>query len=617
MKAALLFVLIALQAIGQSVTTVESYGIALATTAVKGLGTNITPTNSWEYAAAQAAGITWGRFDCAWGNVELQTLPGNTSGGYTWPTACADALTYGATYGVHPMMDALYDATYGSILTGTTSTDSPIGTTVVHVTVSTGSFSSIVNAQTYLYPAGGNFYGAKNSYPGILITANNGSSTITLASALTSDMPSGTAITLNLQLYPPFQMPSAGNIFTNASVVAYENYAAYIAGQIHASGLTGQVEIWNEPPWPFSSWDYAANLYDTPPAGLWQVSGNSNTGLELPLGIGTLTPPSGVTYDNGATNKSGGNSLFWDPVFADLQSQSQAQIAFGTESFHPYGNNPEDSMWDPVCLATNATPSLINNIYTSCVPVGLNTGSSFKLAVAVSTTSYRAGGGVPHSITETGLFQTGGITNTQVSRFDLRQFLGYEALGITPVMFYRLYNDANYQWCSSSTGPTCNPVYYAFQSLMQDIAGISHAPVGGYTSANMPQVSSYTGYYPLATMNIVGSVPGGTTNSILHFAYQRTYGGTWTSVSSPSTVTLTETIPTGMQVLKIKDTVTGSAVSYTAGSGTYSYPVADDPIEVQLGPALSGGLACLGGGTPSGGLPGPGGSPPTQGQPCG
>ena len=73
-------------------------------------------------------------------------------------------------------------------------------------------------------------------------------------------------------------------------------------------------------------------------------------------------------------------------------------------------------------------------------------------------------------------------------------------------------------------------------------------------------------------------------NSILHFAYQRTYGASWVDVASPSSVNLTETIPAGMEVKGIKDLVTGSAVSYTVGSGTYTYPIADNPVEVSLGP---------------------------------
>src|SRR6202051_337150 len=94
--------------LSQSVTTVETYGPVPATQVYSGLGTNITPTNAWEYADAQAAHITWGRFDCGWEYGEAQNMPANTSGGYTLPNFCSAGLASSKIYGVHPVMNALY-----------------------------------------------------------------------------------------------------------------------------------------------------------------------------------------------------------------------------------------------------------------------------------------------------------------------------------------------------------------------------------------------------------------------------------------------------------------------------------------------------------------------------
>jgi hypothetical protein len=67
-------------ALTQSVTTVETYGPVPATQPYSGLGTNITtPTNAWEYEDAEAAHITWARFDCNWIRAEIQDMPSNTS----------------------------------------------------------------------------------------------------------------------------------------------------------------------------------------------------------------------------------------------------------------------------------------------------------------------------------------------------------------------------------------------------------------------------------------------------------------------------------------------------------------------------------------------------------
>ncbi len=568
----------------QSVTTVETYGPVPAIQVYGGLGTNITSTNAWEYAAAQAAHITWGRFDCPWNTVELQTLPANTSGGYTWPSNCAAGLSNGATYGVQPIIDALYGAPYGSILTGTTSADSPSGTTVVHISVSSGSFSSVVNGQTLLNPAGGNHYGAKASYGGILVIANNGSSTVTLASALTSDMPSGTAITLNLLLYPPFTPGAGATPWITPSVVAYGGYAAYVAGKISSAGMTGRVSLWNEPPWSGDPWDWAGNFYDSPPAYSWNP-GNQNTGVELGLYVASLTPPSGVSYENGAPNKSGSNSLMWGGLgFAYLQNLATAQKAFGGEGFHPYGNNPEDAMWLQGCLRTQSVPG--GNTST-CTPTGGVSGSNFKTAFAYGQYPLNFGG-LGFDITETGIDLANGATQTQLARFELRQFLGYQGLGVTPVVFYRLFGDTNFQWCSASSGPTCYPVYYDFQNAMNDIGGIAASPVAPYSPCMMPRVSSYSGYFPLATVAYVGSVAGNKANSLLFYTWQRSYSATnWVTLASPASVNVSLVVPTGLTVTSVKDLITSNSVGYSFSSGTLTYGVVDDPVEVLLSPVTA------------------------------
>ena len=393
--------------------------------------------------------MTWGRFDCGWQapGVEIQNLPANTSGGFTWPTACANQLTYSSTYGVHPIIDALFGPPYGSVGTLTTNADSPIGTTVVHVT---GTLTSIIPGQTAAAFAGGNA-GAKGGPYGILITGT-GTGTITLASANTTDIPNGTSVTLNLLLYPPVAVAQGGNYATNPSVIAYGNYVNYMAGQIHSAGLTGQVSLWNEPANGYDPWDHAANLYDTPPP---YENISNNLGMELPLYVASLTMPAGVTIDNGYTEVGGGSGSILAQHYGSIYpwlkaSLFQAKATIGTESFHPYETNPENDLWLQPCLGQNSNPSDINNIFSTCVPVGGNSGSNYKLAAAFSQFP-DVFGGMGHSITETGLTRAGGATNTQVTRYDLRVFLGYQGLGVTPVVFYRMYGGTDQlDWCTSS-----------------------------------------------------------------------------------------------------------------------------------------------------------------------
>lgn len=571
----------------QSVTTVEVYGDVPAIQAYNGLGTNITNTNSWEYVAAQAAHMTWGRYDCGWQGVEIQT-GSNTSGGYAFPSYCSAGVTSGLTYGVHPVINADYGPPFFAMTTGTLTSGTSVGATTMTVTVSSGlPLSSIVPGQTevLLSPQ----WSSKASYPGALIKGVSGS-TLTMASAATNSFSSGTAVTINLLLYPPVLVPPGQGYKAyqaNSSVQAYANYAHYMAAQIAAAGAKGQVSIWNEPPWPADSWDQAGNLYDTPPSNGYIESGSPGLGVELPLYLANLgTGVAGVPLDNGYTETVGLNgSLFYTNLVPYQQSLATMKSVFGSESFHPYGDNPEDPLWlGNACIYANL--SNLTNLLNNCTPTGAVIGSAEKLAVAENFYA-NTFGGLPHEVTETGFCRCNSPTPTEtsISRWNIRQFLGWQALGITPVMFYRLAGDTNWEWLHSDHSPY--PVYTAFQGLMSDIGSIANSPVAPYSPCMMPRVSSFTGYYPLATLTFVGSQSGNNANSLLYYTWQRTYGAYWPTVTSPAAVNVSVVVPTGMTVSYVKDKIAGTSVSYTFTSGTLTYPVADNPIEALLVPTSS------------------------------
>jgi hypothetical protein len=567
----------------QSVTTVETYGPVPAAQPYSGLGTNITtPTNAWEYEDAEAAHMTWARFDCNWIRAEIQDMPSNTSGGYKLPSECSAGLASSKAYDLHPMLDALYGPPYSAIVTGTAASAVPVGATTVAINVTSGSLADVVPGSTFLALTSG-YLAAKYSYPGVLITSVSGS-TVTLASAATTALAQGAAVTLNLVLYPPVIIAPGANYLNNTSVQAFGNYASYIAQQVAALGLTGTVSIWNEPTWCCDKWDHGVALYDNPPAN-GDIS--SSLGVELPLYVSTLKSVPGVPFDNGYTETAmWPGSLFYPATFSFVQSLSNLQSVFGSESFHVYGNNPEDYIWNPTCVIANATAALVSNILSgSCTPVGLWTGASDSAAVASqSFPNYQ--GGVKHAVSEAGICRScTGATETQVSRFDLRLFLSEQALGVSPVMFYLLSGETDWEWVDSSQTPY--PVYTAFKGLMADIGTIAQPPVTPCPACATPSVSSYKGYYPLATVTFVGSRTGDTANSILYYTWQRTYGTKWTAVASPATVPVSVSVPSGMTVSSVKDTVTAAIVAFTFSGGTLVYQVADDPIEVLLTPAAS------------------------------
>jgi hypothetical protein len=282
-------------------------------------------------------------------------------------------------------------------------------------------------------------------------------------------------------------------------------------------------------------------------------------------------------------------SMFNPSTFPYITSLPALQTQYGTESFHLYGNNPEDYIWNPSCVAANAAPSLVGNILAGdCTPPGLWTGATIGAVVAANSFP-NSNGGLSHSVTETGVCRTCtgvNIDETQITRFDLRDFLSSQALGLSPVLFYRMSEDSEWEWVDSSTRKPF-PVYTAFRNLMNDMGAVAQMPVANYSACQMPKIESYSGGYPLATASFVGAKSGYKGNSILYYTWQRTYGSTWATVRSPSLVTVKVVVPTGTAVYSVKDAVTNSHVAYSVSKNVLSYLIADDPIEVWLNPTTS------------------------------
>lgn len=566
----------------QSVSSTELYGPVPAAQVFNALGTNITSTNEWEYEAARAAHITWGRFDCSWQKVEKQKLPENLSAGYNLPPECASGLRFGTTYGVHQIVDALYGAPFGAVATAITTADSKVGATLITLAVSSGSLDSVVPGQSYL--KAGSKLSSKQAYAGTLIVTK-GRDSVTLASALTADLPARSKVTLNLQLYAPVLIPVGASYQTNPSLQAYGRYVHYLQTQVAASGLSGRVSLWNEPPWGGDPWDEAANLYDNAPP---ENRLKSKFGVELAYYASTLPPVRSALLDNGYTNKTGVGSLFVPDRISSLPSKAVVHQSFASESFHPYGNNPEDGAWLPSCVKTHNSASSYGQVFQDCTPAGMVAGSNIKWQAAFSRTLDKSQG-LDIGITETGICRRCGgavATETQVSRFNLRQFLVFSGSDVHPILFYRLAQDPQFEWLHQDHSPY--PVYVAFQSLMTDIGKIAADPVSSYPSCSLPKVSSYAGEYPLADVNLVGSRPGDKANSQLLFTWQRSYSsGKWLSLQSPTPAELSLMIPEGLKVASVKDVVALSQIEYRVSGRLVTYRVADNPIEVTLIPVSS------------------------------
>jgi hypothetical protein len=587
-----------------SVTTVEVLGAVPAVQALNGLGFNITPGNDWEFKMAAAAGATHARFQCGWSGNENQTAPPeNTHAAiqFTLEADCQAGLASSAEYGIHPTLLAAYGPPFHEILSVTVPNGAAAGSTTINLQFATGTGGDTLSSVAAFYDTIINSskvpITSKHSYAGGLITGvtitDSTHATVTLASGLSQSLPANTTTeyVINQYLYPPPESFSP----TDPSVLAYATYAEFLASKISASGVTGEVEIWNEPPWTDDPWDDRYDFYDNQPIPVFpgpQTPYLPNWGFAVAL-YSQPAPVAGVTYNWGGTEKSGGNSMLNAQMLANTGvSFLQPNSLVTTESFHPYGNTPEDSLWSGPCLAAsiNLFP-VAPSAFQPCNLFG-NAGGNAAQAVQYSLVqqSRNATWGIGHNITETGFSGATG-DDLHKARFIMRQFLGYQAAGVTPIQFYRLYDTSTDNF--SFVNPTANadgshsplPAYTAIAGLMADLAKIKLSPVTSYAAANLPAIVSYSGTYPLDTVALAGARTGDKANSILFTIWQRSNTkGTWATLASPAPGPATIQIPSGLSVAAVINLDTRAAVPYATSGQQITLQVSDDPIEVLLEP---------------------------------
>ena len=586
-----------------TVTTVENFGTVPASRVASGFGLNVSPTVDWQFSACALIGCKWVRFDCIWSQTEIQQMPSNTSGGYALPQNCGAGLQSSSTYGLHPDLSAYWGPPYTQIATATTAQDTPAGSyniTISHLT--SGSLAGIVGGKTTLTTnIGIGTPTAVALYEGGALVTEVSGNVLTLARATQFDIPAGSLITVSALLYPPilFARSTSNTAYMqNSSLKAFDNYLHFLATSIVATGSMGTVELWNEPEQNGECWDYAPNCYDAAPAHSAIVEGS---GIALALSAMTIPPVPGVKYGNGWTDTNGAQSLY-DPYYAPYFAvpPAQANEAYAWESFHVYGNMPEQTNWIPACLLLNSPGPL--NISFACTPIGDDPSSNFKYAASLNLYP-SAAGGIHQAITETGVCRTcysPEPSENAVTRFDLRQFIASQGNGISPVIFYQangnnyLGDNPTFEWFHEDQTPY--PVATAFKSFMSDINAISAAPVGFYSTL-MPLVTSFKGYYPLAIVSFVGTKPGSTSNSVIYLSWQKTYtvppkgssgsngsAPPWIQMVSPTAVSETIAIWSGYSVSSVRDLVTQKAIPFTVANRKLSFMVADNPIEVILTP---------------------------------
>lgn len=600
-------------------TTVVNLGTVTAAQVSDGLGFNIQPSQDWQWAAVAAAGGKHARIQCSWSTVEQQTAPPNNaqaSTPYIEDPTCAAGLASAARYGIHPTVVAGYGAPFHQILNVTFPNGASAGSTSLYVEVAQGfggdTLANVKFPYDYICPfqagTGGRaaqcngqitakYAGAGSFITGIKIIDTT-HAILTLASQLRETLPAdGTLYMVNEILYPS----TATQDPSDASINAYGNYVSFLAKDMADRGVTGDIEIWNEPPWKNDPWDYRAGMYDN---GTYPGPSVVGANFGFVANLQHRTFPAGITATWNGTSGSGSASLlgsFMTQYTGEALLQPSTVVT--KESFHPYGGQysiPEGVLMDPNCLwaAAGSTSSWGKNIFANgrnCFLPGMPQNSNMMQAVELDYAaklidpSY----GVGHSVTETNNLPPDAGYDIPQARSNVRQFLAFEAMGITPVEFYQLW-DGSHGGRSFSfvdyDGTTFTPrqSYTAVAGLMSDVDGFSQKPVAAYTASTLPSVSSYSGTYPLMTTTVVGTRDGATDNSAALFVWQLTSctntNGCWYSVTLAEGGPVTVKIPSGMKVTAVRNVTTREDVSYTTNGSQITFAATDDPIEVMTDP---------------------------------
>ncbi len=582
---------------------VETMDVLPASKIARGLGFNLKFSNQWEFARAKAVGATQVRFQFDWPSVE------RTRGALKLTPAMARALDLCAQNGLEPLIVAAYAPLAKPIGELTLRADTPAGAR--SLPVSGAALSLLDPPACHVLLADGTqivaegrwaYYGAliesvdgtqnptnfgnagpneaangvpNNGRNGIPNDGRNGggdvpnggiearNGTLNLAAKTDIALPAGAVLRVNQLLYPSVATPNGDD----ASLVAYGRYARFLAREIAARGLRGQVELWNEPPWIHDRWDARGGFYDAPPPGISAVS--PNPGM-LDQFLQGEAPPPGVSFVWGGSNKSGGRGLG-----ARRGGVTAAQLSrVSADAIHPYGDAPETHAWNPAALRAGIRGD-------GAALVGTNLGSNFKVLRQNQLAAARRGDPSP-AIIASEIGYRGG-DETQRTRYDLRAFLISLALGVERVNFYKLADKPNKYGFIDEPTQAPLPVYRSFESLMATINALPKADATArFEVAAAPTIAAYRGSFPLTVIPI--AAPG----RWLMATYQRTFAAPpqkWDAVPSPAPASVQMRVPTGFRVQKVWNLNGGAALPFQTAPGAVNYAVSDDPVMVEMSAA--------------------------------
>jgi hypothetical protein len=389
---------------------------------------------------------------------------------------------------------------------------------------------------------------AKRAYPGDIITSvtriDSTHAILGLGSAVTTAIPTTDQLIVNENLYKDI----CDNSPDNPGAIAFGKYAHFLAQDMASRGVEGEVSIWNEPPWSGDPWDDAPFEYDyvvsgpyreavtygrnsivfesvsnqTPyiciatsctghhPAGdtaTWSLAipPNAYVNATKPFATWGMTAyimnllfPSGVN----ATAGSGWGSPPNTPLSPKFQVDTgvafrQPAHTITNEYFHPYCEgycNPEESVIDTGCVyaASIAKTYPANNPYAvspNCFVPGTaqrNGMPTFYLENdKQKAINPRYGlAGVINETNEFDGYHIGRLTRDGLG--DIRQFLGYEANGINPVIFYDVCNAPG----TGGAGPNGFPTLGSFTATSNGTSTLTLTAAPGYSLTYVSSTNS-------------------------------------------------------------------------------------------------------------------------------
>jgi hypothetical protein len=390
----------------------------------------------------------------------------------------------------------------------------------------------------------------KASYQGSYVRFTTPTS-LTLAAKLKVPVPAGTELHINRQRYSAINGTNPAQV----GAVAYMRYVRFLAAELHRMEFpSATICLWNEFSWPHEKWANLVEYFDHPPS---RITNNDDMQALLLAALKEAAPP-GVHFCNGASDKSGNNSILRQ--LSPLPTPAQANGWF--EGMHPFGN-PEVEAFDP-------SKSYEENPVNPVADKGHNL---WEMAWHLEHWGREHGYNVKPLMSECGI---GTNDDVKQARALLRRVLSCVGMNITCLIdIFGPNPPAAPGMAITVDGPNGEikprAAYVALRRLCKLIAGLG----AGGSPSSCPTISGVKGNaWPIMSVPVYGA------NGAALIVWQRTWGaGTektetqWESVPSPSPCAVSLKLGSA-QVLDAVNLRTGQTVE------TGPLQVADDPIAV-------------------------------------